>query len=243
MYNSIYENTTQIASPRGSPVPQYDYRRAVHRDYVRPGVPCSPPEAAWKSYEMQELYDELSKLRRRDETHAKWRHEVEKKWKESQEEVRELKGEIKLLKEENSLLLSKAYAPRVTNPVPVHSVFLDQEFKLHSRVRCKNFAPIYRPQTEIESQKMKDDIKSLNLVIQQLNEDKTDLIQELTKAEEGSKQLEDYGRRQEAKIQEHIQRNQQISIKLAQLNCKFLNCQNENANLTMIVKENLAGIK
>ena len=234
MLNPIYENTSLIASTCSPPVPQYDY----HRRYPRTCVPCNPPEAAWKSYEIQELYDELNKLRCRDEAHTKARQEIEEKWKESQEEIRILKGEVKLLKEEKSVLLSRVYSlPPDSLPIPAHNP-TEGNINWVCRVRSKNSVPLARVQSinEIESQKMKDDIKSLNLIIQHLT-------QEGTKADEECKQLQDHKRRQEGKLNELTRINEGFTKEVVRLNCKVMNCQNENASLTLIVAENLPRLK
>ena len=246
MHAIIYENTSLITSPRGSPIPQYDYRRAVHTHQLAgPSLPYGPPESAGKNYEIQKLYDEVMRLRRKDEAHTKWRQEVETKWKESREEVRELQGEVKLLKEENKQLLAKVYTiPRVIKYNSEQGHSWDKEDQWRCVMRSKNSAPVPREHSgDMEYQKMKDEMKSLNLVIQKLNEDNTELIHTRTKAEEESKELRDCHQRQKAKVYELIRKDEEKTNELVRLNFKVLNCQNENANLNLIVKENLARIK
>ncbi|KAI6658491.1 hypothetical protein LOD99_15291 [Oopsacas minuta] len=241
VHEQIYENT--VSSPCGSPVRQKctGYRPKI----VRQNSPYGPPENAWKSVEIQDLYDERLQLLRKEEAHTIWRQETEKKLIETQEENQRLRGEMKILREENAQLLNSIHPLArtkrnvVQNIPPNNEIIFADNFMNRERIEI----PHRNTHESTKFKKMSDDIKSLNLVIQQLNADKTDLIHKQDRTDEEGRLAKELVRKQEEMIREFIQRDEQKSFELSKLKTKLTNYQNENANLDLIVKENLHRIK
>ena len=244
-HEHIYENTLQTA-PQSSPMMQCGYKPYL----MKQKSPYRPPESAWKNLEFQELHDELIQLRRKEEAHDKWRHEVEKKWKETEEENQNLRGEVKQLKEEYAQLWSsihpvthtkRSIGMQISNtPItPTTEPFSMDSF---SR-RDEGFLQRTHSYNAAEVQRMSDEVKSLNSVIQQLHEDKTDLIEKQNRAEKEIRSKKQLTKTQEAKLQDNIRKDEHKSFEIELLRNQILNYKNENANLNLIIKENFHRLK
>lgn len=251
MEETFYENL-RGASP--NPPPPYERiqmgrARSPFPSNQRKSPSYHPPEDAWKNYEIQELYDELNRLKRADEAHVRYRQDLEIKWAQSQDLIRDLRGENKLLKEENAQLkMSLHPTPRPLRPRGQNSVELDQALQFEIDAMRKENRELKRvislpPEEDQNTQilrkysEMSNEIKTLNVIIQQLNADKTDLIQGRNKIEEESRALKDTAKHQEATLNDLAEHEREFKSELTRLNFQTINLKNENANLNLLLRE------
>ena len=238
-HEHIYENTLQTAP---SPMWQCGYKPYLNRKKS----PFRPPESAWKNVEFQELYDELIQLRRKEEAHDKWRQEVEKKWRETEEENQNLRGEVKQLKEQNAQLWNSMHpvtqAKRSNGMQPISPTTEVYSMENFAR-RDTSLLQRTHSYDATEVQRMSDDIKSLNFVIQQLHSDKNEVIEKQNRAEIEIRTKNLLTKTQEAKLQDNIRKDEQKSFEIELLKKKILNYKNEIANLNLIIKENVHRLK
>ena len=94
-----------------------------------------------------------------------------------------------------------------------------------------------------EVQKMMDEIKTLNVVIQQLQEDKTDLIEKQNRTQLEIRAKNQLTKTQEAKLHDNSRKDEQKSFEIELLKKKILDLKNQNASINLIIKENFHRLK